>query len=116
MSKSKPHISLIREALERDCWRMRDGKRDFSIRDDALIALRSLEEQYEGVLAEWRDYRATTEDVITDLEEQLEAAEQKLTDIRAIDRGWPATMTDADKLKEVKRIAGRAPNPAKERS
>ena len=41
------------------------------------------------------------------LKEQLRSAEQKLTDIRSIDRGWPETMTDADKLKEVKRIAGR---------
>lgn len=44
------------------------------------------------------------------LKDELEAAEQKLTDIRAIDRGWPETMTDADKLREVKRIAGRAPS------
>lgn len=68
MTASKPTSDLftaVRDAVEAAAY----WHPDFST---ARAALDGIEEQYEGLLAEWRDYRATTEDVIDSLKEQLE--------------------------------------------
>lgn len=42
------------------------------------MAANGLEEQHEALLAEWRDYRATTDDVLKSMEEQLQSAQRKV--------------------------------------
>jgi hypothetical protein len=83
----------------------------FFFRDTARVGryVRSLEEQHEALLAEWSDYRATTEDIITDLKEQLEALDDAFCELIA---GNTTPELAHERLQEIRGESSPASRPA----
>lgn len=89
VTEHKPHSELradVARERERRHWTINQWRKvdpDWPgamarCRKEADDAVDSLFEQHEALLAEWSDYRATTEDIITDLKEQLQSAQESI--------------------------------------